>query len=135
MEEWIKICFNLDKNGSYVKADHLFTKIASSLMSKQILIPSDVKSTAKEAYDDRLGDVKFGTPKQIEIARQLKSRTYMELRDVLEIFEYTVKHKSTHLKNKNSKSYKEWCLYGGDAGKDWSDKIIKLHLPDKYKLR
>jgi hypothetical protein len=135
MEEWIKICFNLDKIGSYKKADNLYQKIASSLMSKQILIPSDVKSTAKEAYDDRTGDVKFGTPKQIEIARQLKSRTYLELKDVLEIFEYTVKHKSTHLKNKKSKSYKEWCLYGGDAGKDWSDKIIKMYLPDKYKLR
>lgn len=134
MEDWIKICFELDKIGDYGQADS-FTKFASSIMSKQILIPVDVKATAKEAYDDRLGDVKFGTPKQIEMARQIKSRTYLELKDVLEIFEYTVRHKSTHSKNKNSKTYKEWCLYGGDAGRDWSDKIIKLYLPDKYKLR
>ena len=78
MEEWIKICFNLDKNGSYKKADHLFIKIASSLMSKQILIPGDVKATAKEAYDDRFGDEKFGTPKQIEIARQLKKKIILK---------------------------------------------------------
>ena len=63
-----------------------------------------------------------------EIARQLKSRTYLELKDVLEIFEYTVRNKSTHIKNKKSKSYKEWSLYGGDAGRDWSDKIIKMYL-------
>jgi hypothetical protein len=65
----------------------------------------------------------------------LKTRTYLDLKDVLEIFQYTVKNKSVHLKNKNSRSYLEWTLYGGDAGRDWSDRIIRVYLPEKWKVR
>jgi hypothetical protein len=136
MSNFIRICKELDNKGLYKEADKMMLKFAAdALMSKKILIPSDVKEIAKEAYDGRLGDIRYGTPKQIEIARQLKTRTYMDLRDVLEIFQYTVRNKSAHLKSKKSRSYLEWTLYGGDAGRDWSERIIRIYLPEKWKVR
>ena len=136
MSDFIKICQELDNSGQYKLADELMLKVASnSIMSKKILIPADVKKIATEAYDGRFDTIKYGTPKQIEIARQLKTRTYLDLRDVLEIFQYTVKNKQVHLKNKKSRSYLEWTLYGGDAGRDWAERIIRVYLPDKWKVR
>jgi len=136
MSNFVKICQDLDNIGLYKLADELMIKTAAeSIMSKKILIPADVKKIATEAYDERLEHNKYGTPKQIEIARQLKTRTYLDLKDVLEIFRFTVKNKQVHLKNKNSRSYLEWTLYGGDAGRDWSERIVRVYLPEKWKVR
>ena len=135
MNELINICLELDNKGLYKQADDLFIKEASNktLMKKKILIPSDVKEIATEAYSKKTGNVKFGTPSQIEVARKLKMRTYLDLEEVLDIFEYTVKNKNIHLKGKKTKSYLEWTLYGGDAGLKWSSDIVKLYLPKKWR--
>jgi len=133
MKNLIDLGLNFDSSGNYKAADIIFRYAKKSLMKKKILIPNDVKEIASEAYADRLGPVKFGSPKDYEVARKLKYRVYLDLDEVLEIFEYTVKNKNSHLKNKKSKSYLEWTLYGGNAGKDWSEKIIKLYLPDKWR--
>lgn len=133
MNDLIDLGFYLDNIGNYKEADNLIKIATKSLMKKKILIPNDVKEIAAEAYNERNKSVKFGSPKDIEMARKLKYRVYLDLDEVMEVFEYTVKNKNSHLKNKKSKSYLEWTLYGGNAGRDWSERIIRLYLPEKWR--
>lgn len=133
MNDLIDLGFYLDNIGNYKEADNLIKIATKSLMKKKILIPNDVKEIAAKAYDERNKSVKFGSPKDIEMARKLKYRVYLDLDEVMDVFEYTVKNKNSHLKNKKSKSYLGWTLYSGNAGKDWSERIIRLYLPEKWR--
>ena len=94
MERLLKFCADLDELGYYKYADNVFHKFAftqSELMKKQILIPGQVRSMAVKAYGHRNKDVKFGTVEDIEIARQLSQRSYLELDTVLKIHKITAK--------------------------------------------
>ena len=94
MERLLKFCADLDELGYFKYADNVFHKYAftqSELMKKQILIPGQVKSLAVKAYGHRNKDVKFGTLEDIEIARQLSQRSYLELDTVLKIHKITAK--------------------------------------------
>jgi hypothetical protein len=137
MKSIIDICKFLDENSNYELSDKLFIKFASSkkdILDKRILIPSDVKKIIKEAYDKRTEDIKFGNNASFELAKEFITRTYIELDKVLEIHEYTVKHRNIYSKSKKHPSYWNYMLHGGPEGKKWASDIIKIYLPKKWKV-
>jgi hypothetical protein len=137
MERFLKFCADLDELGYFKYADNVFNKYAfnqNELMKKQILIPGQVKSVAYKAYGHRNKDVKFGTLEDIEIARQLSQRSYLELDTVLKIHKITAKKWHSHSKKDDSPTYWEYLCYGGDEGKYWAENIIKIYLTKEWKI-
>jgi hypothetical protein len=108
-------------------------KSNKSILEKRILIPSDVKKNAEEAYKKRFDEIRFGDHKTYELARQLFQRTYLEIEEILKIHEYTVKNRYIRSKSKKQPSYWEYMLHGGDEGRKWASDIIKIYLPKKWK--
>ena len=135
MNKIINLCKILDSHQLYKLSDTVFNKFASknSIMDKKIFIPTEVKKNAEEAYKERLGKINFGSQKDYDIAKDLYTRSYLELRDVLKIHKYTVEKRFSHSKSKENPTYWEWRLYGGDEGRKWASDIIKIYLPDKWK--
>jgi dolichyl-phosphate-mannose--protein O-mannosyl transferase len=137
MERFLKFCTDLDELGYFAYADNVFTKYAytqSELFKKQILIPGNVKAMAVKAYGHRNKDVKFGTIEDIEIARQLSQRSYLELDTVLKIHKITAKTWHSHSKKDDSPKYWEYLCYGGDEGKSWAENIIKIYLTKDWRI-
>ena len=136
MERLLKFCADLDELGYFKYADNVFHKYAftqSELMKKQILIPGQVKTMAVKAYGHRNKDVKFGTLEDIEIARQLSQRSYLELETVLKVHKITAKKFFSRSKKDKSPTYWEYLCYGGDEGKWWAENIIKIYLRKDWK--
>jgi hypothetical protein len=136
MDKIVKICDLLDQTNQWRLADEIFTKYASSdkdILKKRILIPSEIKKIAEDAYKQRLEDVRFGKEKDFEIARQLYQRNYLELEEILKIHIYTFENRYKHSKSKKMPSYWEYELYGGDEGRKWASDIIRIYLPKKWK--
>ena len=136
MEKIIKICKILDQQHLFKLSDQIFNKYASKdddILDKKIFIPYEIRKIAEEAYKKRLGDIRFGSQKDYNIAQDLYTRTYLELKDVLKIHKYTFENRYTHSKSDKNPTYWEWRLYGGDEGKKWSSDIVKIYLPKKWK--
>ena len=89
---------------------------------------------AVRAYGHRNKDVKFGTVEDIEIARQLSQRSYLELDTVLKIHKITARTWHSHSKKDDSPAYWEYLCYGGDEGKHWAENIIKIYLTKDWKI-
>jgi capsule polysaccharide export protein KpsC/LpsZ len=137
MERLLRFCADLDESGYHKYADTVFQKLAfakDDLMKKQILIPGQVKTKATKAYGHRNKDIKFGTLEDIEIARQLSQRSYLELDTVLKIHKITAKKWHSHSKKEDSPTFWEYLCYGGDEGKFWAENIIKLYLTKDWKI-
>ena len=88
---------------------------------------------AVKAYGHRNKDVKFGTIEDIEIARQLSQRSYLELETVLKVHKITAKKFFSRSKKDKSPTYWEYLCYGGDEGKWWAENIIKIYLRKDWK--
>lgn len=137
MNIFIKVCKILDENNLFHLSDKLFIKLAESqkdILKKRILIPTKVAKEAEEAYKKRFDEVKYGDKDMFEIARKLHQNSYMEISDILDIHKYTIKHRFTRSRSKKHPSYWEYQLYGGTEGKDWSSDIIRIYLPNKWKI-
>ena len=137
MERFLKFCSDLDELGFINESDNVFRKYAYShneLLKKQILIPANVKSIATKAYGYRNKDIKFGTLEDIEVARQLTQRSYLELDTVLKIHKITAKKWHSHSKKDDNPTYWEYLCYGGDDGKSWAENIIKIYLTKEWKI-
>lgn len=136
MDKFLKFCQDLDELGYYQEVDNNFLKFASNqneLLKKQILIPGKVREMAFKAYQQRNKDIKFGTVEDIEIARQLSQRSYLELETVLKVHKITAKKFFTRSKKDKSPTYWEYLCYGGDEGKWWAENIIKIYLRKNWK--
>jgi hypothetical protein len=136
MNKIIRVCNLLDKLYLFSLADKIFLKYAEKekdIMNKRILIPSEVKKTAEEAYKKRNDELKFGNNEMYEIARLLSIRTYLEMDLILDIHKYTYEKRYSHSKSKKNPTYWEYQCYGGDEGKKWASDIIKIYLPKKWK--
>lgn len=136
MNQFVKICKILDDKKLFALSDKIFIKFANTkkdILKKRILIPSNVKKTAEEAYKKRFSDIKFGDKDMFEIARKLHQNTYIELKDILEIHKYTIKKRFTHSKSKKHPSYWEYELHGGEDGKKWASEIIRIYLEKEWK--
>jgi hypothetical protein len=136
MNKIIRVCNLLDKLYLFSLADKIFLKYAEKekdIMDKRILIPSEVKKTAEEAYKKRNDELKFGNNEMYEIARLLSIRTYLEMDLILDIHKYTYEKRYSHSKSKKNPTYWEYQCYGGDEGKKWASDIIKIYLPKKWK--
>ncbi len=114
--------------------DLAFIKIAGTSMDAQIPVPSGVAEVAKDAYDNRFSkDVNFGDSDMFEIGRMLKNRNSVPLKLVLEIHKYTVKKGFTHSDSKKHRTYWEYRLHGGEAGRKWAESIIRSYLPKEVR--
>jgi hypothetical protein len=136
MERFLSFCSDLDELGYLDEADHVFHKYASKhndLLKKQILIPIKVKEIALKAYKHKNKEIKFGSVEDIEIARQLSQRSYLELDTVLKVHKITMKKFFSHSKKEDSPTYWEYLCYGGDDGKHWAENIIKIYLSKNWK--
>lgn len=136
MQRLIKLCSELDSRQLFKLSDSIFFKFAEKekdILDKRILIPSEVRKNAEDAYKERLKDLKFGSHDEYELARTLFTRTYLEIDKILDIHKYTFENRYKHSKSKKNPTYWEWMLYGGDEGKKWSSDIIRIYLPKKWK--
>ena len=136
MNKYLKVCKILDDNQQYHLSDFVFNKFALSyteILEKRILVPDAVKHIAKEAYDKRFGEIRFGTQHDYDMAREINLRIYLSLDDVLKIHQFTYERRYNHSKSDKNPTYWEYRLYGGEEGRKWASDIIRLYLPNKWK--
>jgi hypothetical protein len=136
MEKFLKFCADLDELGYLDEADDIFFRYAAKhndFLKKQILIPIKVREIALKAYTHKNKDIKFGSIEDIEIARQLSQRSYLELDTVLKVHKITMKKFYSRSKKEKSPTYWEYLCYGGDDGKHWAENIIKIYLNKEWK--
>ncbi len=60
-------------------------------------------------------------------------RNSIPLKLVLEIHKYTVKKRFTHSDSKKHRTYWEYRLHGGEAGRKWAESIIRSYLPKEVR--
>ena len=134
MDNLLKICEKLDLLNYQKDSDTIFFKLASkqSILKKRILIPSDVQKNAEKAYKDRYKNLVYGNQSMFEIAKDLYTRVYLDLEDVLKIHKYTMKHRFSKSSSKKQPSYWEYELHGGEEGRIWASNIIRIYLPEKW---
>ena len=134
MDNLLKICEKLDLLNYQKDSDTIFFKLASkqSILKKRILIPSDVQKNAEKAYKDRYKNLVYGNQSMFEIAKDLYTRVYLDLEDVLKIHKYTMKNRFSKSNSKKQPSYWEYELHGGEEGRIWASNIIRIYLPEKW---
>lgn len=122
-------CNKLDSFGFYHMSDTLMTRLSMTkqeFLEKRILIPMDVKINAKEAYDKRLGELKFGGSESYEFARQLSMNYYVSLDDIVKIHKYLQRNRNSANYSETNPLYWEYQLYGGEeAHSQLENKILQ----------
>lgn len=136
MNKYLKVCKILDDKQQYHLSDLVFNKFALSyreILEKRVLIPDSVKIIAKEAYDKRFGELRFGCQADYDMARELNLRIYLSFEDVLKIHQFTYERRYNHSKSEKNPTYWEYRLYGGEEGRKWASEIVRIYMPSKWK--
>jgi len=94
-----------------------------------IKIPKGVSDAARKGRQLRAEYRRGGTSVGMNTARLLTTREEIPLAKVLHIAKYFPRHAGDNLQQKNppSNGYIAWLLWGGDAGRRWSEKWKRWH--------
>jgi hypothetical protein len=133
----LELCNKLDSFGFYHMSDTLMTRFSMTkqeFMDKRILIPMDVKMNSKEAYDKRLGDLKFGGAESYEFARQLSLNYYVSLEDIVKIHKYLQRNRNSANYSETNPLYWEYQLYGGEEARKWAENMVRIYVPEKWRF-
>ena len=99
-------------------------------------IPVPVKKAAKKGLELHKEHGHGGTEVGLEMAQKLSSGHKLSAEDVLHVSKYFPRHAGDNLEQddkngkKPSNGYIAWMLWGGDAGREWSEKL-KTELEEK----
>jgi hypothetical protein len=95
-------------------------------MAKTYEVPSEVRNAAKKGLKLHEQHGRGGTEVGVAMARKLSSGDKMSEEDVLHVSKYFPRHAGDNLDERGddpSNGYIAWMLWGGDAGRKWSEKI------------
>jgi hypothetical protein len=90
-------------------------------------VPKAVQDNAKKALELHEAHGRGGTDVGVQMAQKLSSGADMSAEDVLHVAKYFPRHSGDNLDEdgKNGKApsngFIAWMLWGGDAGRDWSE--------------
>jgi hypothetical protein len=87
-------------------------------------VPAAVKAAARDglALHNRYG--RGGTDVGLRTATVLSQKHAIVLEEVKKVSEYFPRHAVDNLHDKTSNGWIAWQLWGGDAGRKWSEAIV-----------
>jgi hypothetical protein len=92
-------------------------------------VPKNVRDAAKKGLELHEEFGRGGTDVGVKMARKLSSGDAMTDEDVKHVSEYFPRHAADHLNQDGSdgeapsNGYIAWLLWGGDAGRTWSEEV------------
>ncbi len=117
-----------------------FEQFASKYDDLDFSIPSGVKKAAQRGLDLRKEYGRGGTSVGLSTARYLVKNSIASPEKVRHIAKYFPRHEDNYLKGKNNTeeikiSEIAWQLWGGDAGRRWSTKLVEaMNKRDEEKM-
>jgi len=99
------------------------------MAAKTYEVPMKVRSAAKKGLELHAEHGHGGTEVGLEMAGKLSSGREMSGEDVLHVSKYFPRHAGDNLEQDGSdgktpsNGYIAWLLWGGDAGREWSEKL------------
>lgn len=99
-------------------------------------VPAKVSSAAKKGLELHREHGHGGTEVGLEMAEKLSSGHKISSEDVLHVSKYFPRHAGDNLEQDGSdgktpsNGYIAWMLWGGDAGREWSEKL-RAELEEK----
>ena len=98
-------------------------------------VPKAVKKNAQEGLDLRKEYGRGGTSVGLSTARYLVKNETASPEKVRHIAKYFPRHQYDNLDDKTSNGYIAWNLWGGDAGRKWSNSLVEaMNKKDEEKL-
>ena len=108
----------------------------NDMAAKTYEVPAGVSSAAKKGLELHWEHGHGGTEVSLEMAEKLSSGEHLSAEEVLHVSKYFPRHAGDNLGQdgsegaKPSNGYIAWMLWGGDAGREWSEKL-KVELEEK----
>ncbi len=99
------------------------------MSEKTYPVPEKVRSAAKKGLELHAEHGHGGTEVGLQMAQKLSSEHPLTAEEVLHVSQYFPRHAGDNLEQdgkngeKPSNGYIAWLLWGGDAGRDWSERI------------
>ena len=106
------------------------------MATKTYEVPTQVKTAARKGLELHEEQGHGGTEVGLEMAQKLSSGEHLSAEEVLHVSKYFPRHAGDKLEQdgkddeKPSNGYIAWMLWGGDAGREWSEKL-KAELEEK----
>ena len=99
--------------------------VFSSYENIDFTIPKKVKENAKQGLELRKEYGRGSTSVGIATAKYLVSNDKATPEKVKQISKYFPRHEKDNLSDKTSNGWIAWLNWGGDAGRSWSNKLVK----------
>jgi hypothetical protein len=96
------------------------------MSAKTYEVPAAVSRAAKKGLELHEQHGRGGTDVGVAMARKLSSGKNMSEEDVLHVSKYFPRHAGDNLDERGddpSNGYIAWMLWGGDAGREWSEGV------------
>lgn len=94
-------------------------------MADTYSIPQSVRNNARRGLELRKKHGRGGTSTGMATARTLAKGGTIGLEKVRHIARYFPRHANDNLDDKTSNGWIAWLLWGGTAGRNWSQSIVK----------
>jgi hypothetical protein len=97
------------------------------MAKESIAVPAKVRDAAKKGLELHEQFGRGGTDVGVAMAHKLSSGKALSLEDLRHVSQYFPRHAGDNLKEDGSdgkapsKGYIAWLLWGGDAGREWSE--------------
>jgi hypothetical protein len=100
-------------------------EFASKYDELNFKIPQDAKVAAQEGLDLHKKHRRGGTSVSLSVARHLIKNEASHSEKIRHIAKHFNLHSGDNLENKTGKEWISWQLYGGNAGFNWSKKLVE----------
>ena len=99
--------------------------IASAFADIDFSIPESVKRAAQSGLDLHAKHKRGGTSVGMGTAKALVSNAKASPEKVRHVARYFPRHAGDNLDDKTSNGWIAWQLWGGNAGRTWSESLVK----------
>lgn len=100
-------------------------RLAKRLLSQTFAPPEAVQDAARRGLELRKEHGRGGTSVGLATARLLASGRRVSAAKVRHIARYFPRHAGDNLDDKTSNGWIAWLLWGGHAGRAWSESIVR----------